>query len=207
MKVNPYPNREHSVGKLEYELKNADLESLRQGKALAMMEYGECELMYDLPRLVGGGLIANLGHAMGGSAVLLAKGLQDRHLEGHVYSVDLFKRGRTGYTEAINDMKILGLERLVTPLRGSTEHWGKLHKGCNTEFSLVFIDADHSYEGVKGDFELWSPMIVSGGLVAFHDTNQEFSNRVLREQLIDSSVWEERRELHINRIRVFERRV
>jgi cephalosporin hydroxylase len=34
---------------------------------------------------------------------------------------------------------------------------------------LLFVDGDHTYEGVKRDFELYSPLVRSGGVVAFHD--------------------------------------
>lgn len=37
-------------------------------------------------------------------------------------------------------------------------------------FDFAFIDGDHSYDGVKRDFELYRPMVRPGGLVAFHDT-------------------------------------
>ena len=33
----------------------------------------------------------------------------------------------------------------------------------------LFIDGDHSYNGVKRDFEMYSPLVRSGGIVAFHD--------------------------------------
>jgi len=34
---------------------------------------------------------------------------------------------------------------------------------------VLFIDGDHSYAGVRADFELWSPLVRPGGLVLFHD--------------------------------------
>ena len=34
---------------------------------------------------------------------------------------------------------------------------------------LLFIDADHTYNGVRRDFELFSPLVRPGGLIAFHD--------------------------------------
>jgi cephalosporin hydroxylase len=34
---------------------------------------------------------------------------------------------------------------------------------------FLFIDGDHSYEGVKADFELYSPFVAKGGLIGFHD--------------------------------------
>lgn len=36
---------------------------------------------------------------------------------------------------------------------------------------LIFIDGDHSYSGVKADFETYSPLLAPGGLAAFHDIN------------------------------------
>jgi len=37
-------------------------------------------------------------------------------------------------------------------------------------FDLLFLDGDHTYEGVAEDFRLWSPHVREGGLIAFHDT-------------------------------------
>lgn len=34
---------------------------------------------------------------------------------------------------------------------------------------FLFIDGDHTYEGVKADFEMYSPLVRPGGLVALHD--------------------------------------
>ena len=37
------------------------------------------------------------------------------------------------------------------------------------KIDFLFIDGDHSYEGVKIDFELYSPFVKTGGIIAFHD--------------------------------------
>lgn len=34
---------------------------------------------------------------------------------------------------------------------------------------FLFIDGDHSYEGVKKDYEMYSPLVRRGGIIAFHD--------------------------------------
>lgn len=34
---------------------------------------------------------------------------------------------------------------------------------------FLWIDADHSYEGAKKDYEMYSPLVRPGGLIAFHD--------------------------------------
>lgn len=37
------------------------------------------------------------------------------------------------------------------------------------KLDFLFIDGDHTYEGVKKDFEDYSPFVKPGGLVVFHD--------------------------------------
>jgi cephalosporin hydroxylase len=37
------------------------------------------------------------------------------------------------------------------------------------KLDLLFVDGDHSYAGVRSDFEMYSPLVRPGGLVAFHD--------------------------------------
>src|SRR5215471_2594710 len=34
---------------------------------------------------------------------------------------------------------------------------------------LLFIDGNHTYPAVKSDFELYSPLVRPGGMIAFHD--------------------------------------
>jgi predicted O-methyltransferase YrrM len=36
---------------------------------------------------------------------------------------------------------------------------------------FFFIDGDHRYAGVKADFEMYSPFVRPGGVIAFHDIN------------------------------------
>lgn len=36
---------------------------------------------------------------------------------------------------------------------------------------FLFIDGDHRYSGVKRDYELYSPLVRPGGIIAFHDTD------------------------------------
>lgn len=36
-------------------------------------------------------------------------------------------------------------------------------------FDFIFIDADHSYEAVKKDIEMWYPKVKQGGVIAGHD--------------------------------------
>jgi predicted O-methyltransferase YrrM len=42
-------------------------------------------------------------------------------------------------------------------------------KKITTAIDFLFIDGDHSYEGVKTDWDLYSPLLKSGSCVVFHD--------------------------------------
>jgi predicted O-methyltransferase YrrM len=42
---------------------------------------------------------------------------------------------------------------------------------------FLFVDGDHSYEGVKKDWEMYSPMVRRGGLVAFHEIVPDHGTR------------------------------
>jgi predicted O-methyltransferase YrrM len=48
-------------------------------------------------------------------------------------------------------------------------------------YDFVFIDADHSYEACKRDWENYSPMVRPGGIVGFHDYNHPPVKRVFDE--------------------------
>jgi predicted O-methyltransferase YrrM len=39
----------------------------------------------------------------------------------------------------------------------------------NRLIDFLFIDGDHTYEGVKMDFKMYSPLVRAGGIIAFHD--------------------------------------
>jgi cephalosporin hydroxylase len=40
------------------------------------------------------------------------------------------------------------------------------------KLDFLFIDGDHSYEGVKADWDMYREFVRKGGIVAFHDINQ-----------------------------------
>jgi cephalosporin hydroxylase len=42
-------------------------------------------------------------------------------------------------------------------------------KSITTELDFLFIDGNHMYEFVKRDYEMYSPLVRKGGIVAFHD--------------------------------------
>jgi predicted O-methyltransferase YrrM len=44
-----------------------------------------------------------------------------------------------------------------------------LHILEGQQLDYLFLDGDHTYAGVRRDFEMYAPLVRSGGIVAFHD--------------------------------------
>lgn len=54
---------------------------------------------------------------------------------------------------------------------------------------FLFIDGDHTEEGVRKDFEMYSPFVRKGGIVAMHDIND--SERHRSRNVYVSKFWKE----------------
>jgi hypothetical protein len=47
------------------------------------------------------------------------------------------------------------------------------------KIDILFIDGDHSYEGVKKDFELYSKILSDNGLIIIHDTDGDYEESLV----------------------------
>lgn len=47
------------------------------------------------------------------------------------------------------------------------------------KIDFLFIDGDHSYEGVKKDFELYSKILSDNGVIVLHDTDLNFEKTLI----------------------------
>lgn len=136
----------------------------------------EVEILYFLAKnCKKGGAIVEIGSWKGKSTICLALGSKDgnkiivnsidhhtgspehRLIHKKVWTLDDFKKNIT--SAGIND--------LVRPIVKTSE---TAAQSFSEPINLIFIDADHSYEGIKNDFELWFPKVSEGGIMAFHDT-------------------------------------
>jgi predicted O-methyltransferase YrrM len=59
-----------------------------------------------------------------------------------------------------------GLSHIVAPLKGDSVSFGKL---WTRPIDFIFIDGNHSYEGVRDDLNTWAPFLRSGGVLSAHD--------------------------------------
>ena len=58
----------------------------------------------------------------------------------------------------------------------TTARVGRLLRG--RAIDLLFIDGDHTLEGVRADYELYAPLVRPGGLICFHDIVPDASDDV-----------------------------
>lgn len=73
------------------------------------------------------------------------------------------------YTQICADSKPLGIAWRVTFGQSLKIGYG-WGKGL---IDMVFVDADHTYNGCKGDILAWLPNIKPGGIMAVHDFEKE----------------------------------
>lgn len=67
------------------------------------------------------------------------------------------------------------LHKYWTMIAGDTHEEDILNKvkEITPIYDLLLIDGDHSYEGVKKDFEMYVPLVKEGGLILMHDITNE----------------------------------
>jgi predicted O-methyltransferase YrrM len=88
-----------------------------------------------------------------------------------IYGVDPFFRGRLGISwgeqiaRSYNRRDLAsGKVRFIPKLSTEVEH------DVPTPVDLVFIDGDHSLEGITADWAFWSERVAARGFIALHDT-------------------------------------
>lgn len=78
--------------------------------------------------------------------------------------------GGAGFWKKCNTKKYFGefgLEKYISLKVMESRAYAEKYK--SKRFGYVHIDGDHSYEGVKLDFELFWPRVETGGFLAIHD--------------------------------------
>ena len=63
-------------------------------------------------------------------------------------------------------------------------------KSLGIKFDFIFIDGDHSYEGVKNDYEKYKQFLADDGYMAFHDIIQ--SEETEQYDIFVSKLWNEK---------------
>jgi predicted O-methyltransferase YrrM len=117
--------------------------------------------------------VLEIGTANGGSLFLFARAAAH---DAHIISVDL-PAGEFGggyppwkipvYRAFPRGAQRLDLIRADSHASSTIARVTSLLGGRPLDF--LFIDGDHSYDGVRRDFEAYAPLVRCGGLIGFHD--------------------------------------
>ncbi|HWG17846.1 MAG TPA: class I SAM-dependent methyltransferase [Acidobacteriaceae bacterium] len=133
----------------------------------------EMELLLADVRQLAPKRILEIGTCKGGSLYMWTRLAQQ---DATVVSVDLpggkygggYSKLRTPiYQRFARAQQHLHLLRANSHVPQTLENVKRIFGGQEVDF--LFIDGDHSYEGVKQDWEMYSPLVRKGGLVVFHD--------------------------------------
>jgi len=127
---------------------------------------------------------------------------------GYKISVDLVEGIHGGVdrleTEKRNKMFLEKYPNQCSFIEGDSHDqstYGKLLSVLNgRSIDFLFIDGDHTYEGVKQDYQMYSPLVKSGGYIAFHDINdtERHRNRNVYVGKLWSELQGEKTEFNVN---------
>jgi predicted O-methyltransferase YrrM len=124
--------------------------------------------------LPDGSNLVEVGSFKGRSTCCLGFGC--RGTRKRVFAIDPFDGGPDlprcdSFQEFSQNTERCGLSEHIQPLIGLS---GELAKTWRIPIHLLFIDGSHKYEDVLADFEGFFPRVVPGGIVAFHDVNEDW---------------------------------
>jgi len=122
-------------------------------RGVVRLNIAEGALLYSFCKKVADGTLLEIGRKYGGSTVLMSAPLND----GHLYSLDIKMN-----TDVEKNVRLY--KDKVTFLTADSKkiEW-------ELPLDLVFIDGDHSYDGVKGDIKKYRKYVKDDGYIVFHD--------------------------------------
>lgn len=93
--------------------------------------------------------------------------------DGVLYAIDPYPVGRLGvsFHEWIAHGEVGRITNgSVSWIRATGRAAVSDPRVASTMVDFVFVDGDHSWQGIEGDWNGWSPKVTPGGIMAFHDS-------------------------------------
>jgi predicted O-methyltransferase YrrM len=127
-------------------------------------------------------VVVEIGSYIGASSIFIAKALSD---DSKLYCIDTWQNDAMtegnwdSYTEFSKNIK--SVKNKIIKIRQTSVEAGI---NFNEMIDLIFIDGDHSYEGVKKDIDIWFPKLKTGGIIIMHDIGwADGVNKVIQEDI------------------------
>ena len=135
---------------------------------------GDCAwLLYSLVKAKKPQVCVEIGSARGKSACYVGQALKENGA-GKLYAIDPHAPTEWNDEGSTDSFAIITANLASAGVSEQVEIVRKLSdeaaKGWSRKIDILFIDGDHSYEGVKRDWDLFTPHMNPFGIVLFHDT-------------------------------------
>jgi predicted O-methyltransferase YrrM len=140
------------------------------------------------------GVIVEIGSFKGKSTVMLAS-IAAHYGLGPIIAIDphtapaatdaKIAPGSSTFEEFVSALRSAQIEKEVEIHRAYSRDAAK---GWSRPIRLLWIDGDHTFEGTREDFELFSPYLSNGAVVAMHDALHAYEGpiRVFVEKILRS---------------------
>jgi len=163
-------------------------------------ESGKCLFLLASGQSLQGDIV-EIGSWQGKSTSYLAKSVEITG-NGKVYAIDHFKGnvGKESFYKVgkddLSDLKTLfeqnmknhNFDNYVKLLDMKSHEALEVLKQENVKDRMLFVDGDHSYDGVKNDFFNFYDLVLEGGLIVFHDYNctgvKTFTEELIEQKII-----------------------
>lgn len=153
--------------------------SNEHSRGIVRLNLAEGALLYKYCRKKKDGVLLEIGRKHGGSTAIMASALDS----GIVHSIDIVM-----HQKEVDDnlMFVKDRVRLIT-CDSKQIAWDR-------KLDLLFIDGDHSYQGVKNDVRRFAPFVVVGGYIIMHDVVgkklelQPIVNKLIKREFVTRDV-------------------
>ncbi len=126
--------------------------------------------LYRLVRETKPQTIVEIGSYLGASSCFMARAARSTTPNAHLYCIDTWQNdampegNRDTFAEFNRNTQ--SYQPIIHPIRQKSNDAAE---AFDKKIDLLFIDGDHEYEGVKTDWESWSPHLSDHATVVMHD--------------------------------------
>ena len=105
-------------------------------------------------------------------------------LNEHPYLGNIVEQRNQYFEDNFDDVYMIMADSHTESALNTVEHYL-----VNEELDFLMIDGDHTYEGVKQDYEMYKHLVKDGGWIGFHDVNDTEHHRKMNVYV--GKLWEE----------------